>query len=148
MSGCESSTTNTLRGFFILFLLLLLLVPVFQSFKLVFCKLHHAAATVKCTGMARRGAPFSDYAGVIPVYYFSTLGGCTESFPSLVCRVWVMQVSESIQCPFCGQTFELVIDTSVDSQRFTTDCEVCCRPFEVTVECEPGEILSLDVQGN
>jgi len=59
-----------------------------------------------------------------------------------------MQVSESIQCPFCGQTFELVIDTSVASQRFTTDCEVCCRPFEVTVESEPGEILSLDVQGN
>jgi hypothetical protein len=61
---------------------------------------------------------------------------------------WLMQITESIQCPFCGQTFELVIDTSVPSQRFTTDCEVCCRPFEVTVECEPGEILSLDVQGN
>jgi hypothetical protein len=59
-----------------------------------------------------------------------------------------MQVSESIQCPFCGQSFELAIDTSVPAQRFTTDCEVCCRPFEVTVECEPGEILALDVQGN
>ena len=58
-----------------------------------------------------------------------------------------MQVSESIQCPFCGQSFELVIDTSVSSQRFTTDCEVCCRPFEVFAECEPGEVLSLDVQG-
>ena len=59
-----------------------------------------------------------------------------------------MQVSENIQCPFCGQSFETVIDTSVSSQRFTTDCEVCCRPFEVFVECEPGEILSLDVSGN
>ena len=58
-----------------------------------------------------------------------------------------MQVSETIQCPFCGQSFELVIDTSVESQRFTTDCEVCCRPFEVFAECEPGEIISLDVQG-
>ena len=57
-----------------------------------------------------------------------------------------MQVSENIQCPFCGQSFELVIDTSVESQRFTTDCEVCCRPFEVFAECEPGEVLSLDVQ--
>ena len=57
-----------------------------------------------------------------------------------------MQVSENIQCPFCGQSFELVIDTSVESQRFTTDCEVCCRPFEVSAECEPGEVLSLDVQ--
>ena len=60
----------------------------------------------------------------------------------------IVQVSEPIQCPFCGQSFDLAIDTSIASQRFTTDCEVCCRPFEVIVECEPGEILSLDVLGN
>ncbi|MEO8428811.1 MAG: CPXCG motif-containing cysteine-rich protein, partial [Verrucomicrobiota bacterium] len=59
-----------------------------------------------------------------------------------------MNESETIQCPFCGQTFELLIDTTVASQRFTTDCEICCRPFEVVVECQPGEILSLDVLGN
>ena len=59
-----------------------------------------------------------------------------------------MEVSENIQCPFCGQRFEVTIDTSVSFQRFTTDCEVCCRPFEVTVECEPGKILGLDVSGN
>jgi transcription elongation factor Elf1 len=57
-----------------------------------------------------------------------------------------MEVSEKIQCPFCGQRFEIVVDTSMGSNRFTTDCEVCCRPMEVTAECEPGEILSLDVQ--
>jgi transcription elongation factor Elf1 len=59
-----------------------------------------------------------------------------------------MEIPETIQCPFCGQRFDLVVDTSVPSQRFTTDCEVCCRPFEVTVECAPGEILGLDVAGN
>jgi cysteine-rich CPXCG protein len=59
-----------------------------------------------------------------------------------------MQVSENIQCPFCGQSFELVIDTSIESQQFTTDCEVCCRPFEVFAECEPGEVLSLSVSEN
>ncbi len=57
-----------------------------------------------------------------------------------------MQVPQSIQCPFCGQTFELVIDTTIPEQRFTTDCEVCCRPFEVLAECEPGEVLSLEVR--
>jgi len=58
-----------------------------------------------------------------------------------------MEVSESIQCPFCGQQFEIVLDTSLLQQRFTTDCEVCCRPFEVIAECEPGEVLSLETQG-
>jgi transcription elongation factor Elf1 len=57
-----------------------------------------------------------------------------------------MRESQSIQCPFCGQTFEILIDITQPSQRFTTDCEICCRPMEVTVQCEPGEILSLDVK--
>jgi hypothetical protein len=59
-----------------------------------------------------------------------------------------MEVFERIQCPYCGQSFETAVDTSVASQRFTTDCEVCCRPFEVIAECEPGEILSLEVVEN
>ena len=56
-----------------------------------------------------------------------------------------MEEFATVQCPFCGQTFDLAIDTSVASQRFTTDCEVCCRPFEVVAECEPGEILNVDI---
>jgi hypothetical protein len=56
-----------------------------------------------------------------------------------------MEIFGTVRCPFCGQSFEAAIDTSVASQRFTTDCEVCCRPFEIVAECEPGEILSLDV---
>jgi cysteine-rich CPXCG protein len=57
-----------------------------------------------------------------------------------------MEISETVQCPFCGQSFDVVIDTSISQQRFTTDCEVCCRPLEINVECEPGEVLSLEVQ--
>jgi transcription elongation factor Elf1 len=56
-----------------------------------------------------------------------------------------VEIPESIQCPFCGQESTVVIDTAQGSQRFTSDCEVCCRPFEITVECEDGEILGLDV---
>jgi hypothetical protein len=57
-----------------------------------------------------------------------------------------MEISTAIICPWCGQRFDLAIDTSAGSQRFTTDCEICCRPMEVVAECELGEILSLDVQ--
>jgi hypothetical protein len=56
-----------------------------------------------------------------------------------------VQDDESIQCPYCGQSFEIAIDTSVPSQRFVTDCEICCRPMEVRVECEMGEVMSVDV---
>jgi transcription elongation factor Elf1 len=59
-----------------------------------------------------------------------------------------MEEFATIQCPFCGQSFATPIDTSVASQRFTMDCEICCRPFEVSAECAPGEILSVEVSGN
>jgi len=57
-----------------------------------------------------------------------------------------MEVSETVSCPFCGQAFELNIDTSIADQRFTTDCEVCCRPFEVFAESEPGEVINIEVR--
>jgi hypothetical protein len=58
-----------------------------------------------------------------------------------------MEDSANVDCPFCGQSMALVLDTSIPSQCFTTDCEVCCRPFEVTAECEPGEVISVMVSG-
>lgn len=53
----------------------------------------------------------------------------------------------TVQCPCCGARIELGVDTTVSDQSFTTDCDVCCRPFQVQVACEPGEILSLHVMG-
>lgn len=57
-----------------------------------------------------------------------------------------MNESEEIQCPYCGQGMELLVDTTIEHQRFTTDCEVCCRPFEVFAECESGEIVGLETR--
>lgn len=56
-----------------------------------------------------------------------------------------MEESVTLQCPFCGQAFELAVDTSQPDQRLTTDCEVCCRPFAVRLECRPGEVLDAQV---
>ena len=58
-----------------------------------------------------------------------------------------MEDTATLDCPFCGQSMELVLDTSIPSQRFVTDCEVCCRPFEVAAECQPGEVVSVTVSG-
>lgn len=57
-----------------------------------------------------------------------------------------VEMSESIACPYCGAGFEIVIDTSAGDHFLVTDCEVCCRPFNLRVQCEPGEILSLSVE--
>ena len=59
-----------------------------------------------------------------------------------------MEDYANVQCPFCAQQFELSIDTTQSTQQFITDCEVCCRPFLVTAECEPGEVVSVRVDEN
>ena len=47
-----------------------------------------------------------------------------------------------IACPYCGETIEIVIDCSVESQSYIEDCQVCCRPItlSVTVDAD-GEPL-------
>lgn len=56
-----------------------------------------------------------------------------------------MEESCQVLCPYCGQCFELWVDTLQPEQRLTTDCEVCCRPLDLVIRCEPGEVLSVDV---
>ena len=55
-----------------------------------------------------------------------------------------MEEYADLQCPFCGQTFAVAIDPRLVRQRFTTDCEVCCRPIEIHAECADGELLNLE----
>ena len=34
-----------------------------------------------------------------------------------------------VQCPFCGESFALTVDTSQGSHTTVEDCVVCCRPI-------------------
>ena len=36
----------------------------------------------------------------------------------------------------------MVLDLSVDRQTYIEDCEVCCRPLEISYTADDGEILS------
>ena len=49
----------------------------------------------------------------------------------------------NIDCPWCGEVFETMLDTSQGDHEHIEDCSVCCSPITVTVECEPGEIFSV-----
>lgn len=44
--------------------------------------------------------------------------------------------SHGVNCPYCGEHFQALIDYSVAEQMYIEDCYICCRPinFEVTVE--------------
>ncbi len=38
-----------------------------------------------------------------------------------------------IQCPYCGESIEVVVDASAGDQSYVEDCQVCCRPIELQV---------------
>lgn len=57
-----------------------------------------------------------------------------------------MEDSVTVQCPYCGQNCVVELDPTIAHQQFTTDCEVCCRPFTIRAECEAGEIVSVETE--
>lgn len=53
--------------------------------------------------------------------------------------------SSNIQCPFCWETFEVIVDCSVESQEYIEDCEVCCRPIVMKVEIDSEGMPNIEV---
>ena len=55
--------------------------------------------------------------------------------------------SESILCPYCGESFEITVDTSAGQQSYIEDCYVCCRPITIDIITnEQGELTSINVK--
>lgn len=46
----------------------------------------------------------------------------------------------TVQCPYCGESFETRLDLSQGSQRYVEDCQICCQPieFEQQVDARGG----------
>ncbi|WP_420574995.1 CPXCG motif-containing cysteine-rich protein [Kordia sp.] len=50
------------------------------------------------------------------------------------------------QCPYCWEQISMLIDTSVYTQKYIEDCEVCCNPIELEVISEDGEIIGFQAR--
>jgi hypothetical protein len=46
-----------------------------------------------------------------------------------------------VQCPYCGEPFETLIDLSAGSANYIEDCQVCCQPIEFTVAVDSAGAL-------
>lgn len=50
----------------------------------------------------------------------------------------------SVTCPYCGEPFTALVDTSAGDQDYIEDCVVCCRPIEFRLILLPdGPMLSV-----
>jgi hypothetical protein len=49
-----------------------------------------------------------------------------------------------IECPYCGEDFDTLVDCSAGSQRYIEDCPVCCSPIEFQAEVDgEGNLITL-----
>jgi len=39
----------------------------------------------------------------------------------------------NISCPYCGENSEIIVDGSVEFQKYTEDCSVCYQPIVIGV---------------
>ena len=51
-----------------------------------------------------------------------------------------------IQCAYCGEQIEVVVDCSVEHQEYVEDCSVCCRPIILSVVASDGEVVSIEAR--
>jgi len=60
------------------------------------------------------------------------------------------ETEATVTCPHCNENVEITLDPSGgDHQEYVEDCEVCCKPWNVTVEFGADgkaevEVIALD----
>jgi hypothetical protein len=42
----------------------------------------------------------------------------------------------AIQCPYCWESYDTQVDVSAGASTYVEDCQVCCRPMEVSIDVD------------
>ncbi len=45
-------------------------------------------------------------------------------------------------CPYCWQNISMLLDSSICGEVYIEDCEVCCRPIEISYNIDDEEVVS------
>jgi hypothetical protein len=53
---------------------------------------------------------------------------------------------QAVNCPYCGESIEVLIDREEAGQQYIEDCQVCCRPITFRVEINIDGELSVSVR--
>ena len=47
----------------------------------------------------------------------------------------------TVDCPYCGERYETPVDLTAGSFSYIEDCQICCRPIELSVEVDGSGAL-------
>jgi transcription elongation factor Elf1 len=56
-------------------------------------------------------------------------------------------MEHTFTCPHCGEEISMVLDLSVARQTYIEDCEVCCRPIEISYSIEDDALIEFGARG-
>jgi hypothetical protein len=51
-----------------------------------------------------------------------------------------------LQCPYCWEQIEVIVDWSVTHQEYTEDCSVCCNPIMLEIESSDDEVVKVEAR--
>ena len=54
------------------------------------------------------------------------------------------QEEVEIGCPYCGERITLLVDGSAGTQDYIEDCQVCCRPINLSVTVDEEGVLQVE----
>lgn len=58
-----------------------------------------------------------------------------------------MEEEYAFTCPYCWASITMLLDTSLDAeQTYIEDCEVCCRPIQITFVVEEGSVTAFEAE--
>jgi len=50
-------------------------------------------------------------------------------------------LARDVNCPYCGESINILIDCSIPQQDYIEDCQVCCRPINMAIQVDyEGEV--------
>jgi len=55
-------------------------------------------------------------------------------------------MEQFFRCPNCGEQISMVLDTSVRSQTYVEDCEVCCRPIHIRYVVHGDKVVEFEAK--
>lgn len=55
----------------------------------------------------------------------------------------MLTTTQSISCPHCGESIEIVLDLSISEQQYVEDCFICCRPIVISYRALDGVLDEL-----
>lgn len=50
-------------------------------------------------------------------------------------------IEHFFQCPYCWENISMLLDSSIESQVYVEDCEVCCNPIQLSVTFSENQLV-------